>query len=119
MIYVGSIVNITDNSNVKTAKCIKILTKRNFAKIGDKIVVSIKETLSFSKIHKGDIYRAIIVRTKKKITRIDGSIIDFFDNSIVLLDKEDNIVSTRIFGVIPREIKFFYKNLISLSKNII
>ena len=107
MIFSGTILNVCDNSGVKWVQCIKILGKRPkaFGKPGDIIVVSIKKTKSLSKIKKKDIYKAIIVRVKKKICIEDGSSISFSKNSVVLLNAKVSPIGSRIFGPVARELR--------------
>lgn len=107
MVQMGSTLLVTDNSGAKTASCIKILggSKKMIGKIGDKIIVSIKKTNILNKIKEGSVWKAILVRTKSRYKRSDGTIIRFGSNSIILLDKENNMLGTRIFGCVPREIK--------------
>lgn len=107
MIFSGTILNVCDNSGVKWVQCIKILGKRPkaFGKPGDIIVVSIKKTKSLSKIKKKDIYKAIIVRVKKKICREDGSSISFSKNSVVLLNAKGGPIGSRVFGPVARELR--------------
>lgn len=107
MIFSGTILNVCDNSGVKWVQCIKILGKRPkaFGKPGDIIVVSIKKTKSLSKIKKKDIYKAIIVRIKKKICREDGSSISFSKNSVVLLNAKGGPIGSRVFGPVARELR--------------
>jgi large subunit ribosomal protein L14 len=122
MIQMGSMLLVADNSGAKIARCIKILggSKKMVGKIGDKIIVSIKKTNILNKIKEGSVWKAVLVRTKSIYKRIDGTVIKFGNNSIILLDKENNMVGTRIFGCIPREIK---KNnidkIVSLAPEII
>jgi len=118
MIQMGTTLNIADNSGAKKAKCIKVLggSKKMSAKVADKIIVSIKECLVSEKVKKGDIFRAIVVRTKSNIKRKDGVVIKFSDNAIVLLNEDDEIIGTRIFGPIPKEIKETkFQKIISLA----
>jgi len=107
MIFTGTILNVCDNSGVKWVQCLKILGKRPkaFGKAGDIIVVSIKKTKSLSKIKKKDIYKAIIVRIKKKILREDGSSISFSKNSVVLLNAKGSPIGNRIFGPVAKELR--------------
>jgi len=122
MIQVGTKLNVVDNTGVKFVKCIKVLggTRKKNAHINDIILVSIKKSSFSSKIKEGCIYKAVIVRTKKNLLRRDGTIIKFYDNSVVLLDKEENIVGTRIFGLIPEEMKSKkWSKIISLAKEVI
>ncbi len=107
MIFTGTILNVCDNSGVKWVQCLKILGKKPkaYGKPGDIIVVSIKRTKSFSKIKKKEIYKAIIVRVKKKICREDGSAISFSKNSVVLLNAKGSPIGSRIFGPVTKELR--------------
>lgn len=107
MIFTGTVLSVCDNSGVKWVQCIKILggKPRTFGKPGDIIVVSIKTTKSLSKIKKKDIYKAIIVRVKKKICREDGSSISFSKNSVVLLNAKGSPIGSRIFGPVAKELR--------------
>lgn len=107
MIFSGTILNVCDNSGVKWVQCIKVLGKRPkaFGKPGDIIVVSIKRAKALSKVKKKDIYKAMIVRVKKKIFREDGSTISFSKNSVVLLNAKGSPIGSRIFGPVARELR--------------
>ena len=121
MIQIGTKLNVADNSGAKKVKCIKILggSKKISANISDKIVVSIKKSSTSSKIKEGEVCYAIVVRTKKEKRRQDASVIKFFDNAVVLLNKEWELIGTRIFGVIPREIKERnYSKIVSLAQEV-
>jgi len=111
-----------DNSGAKSLYCIKVLggSRRRYASIGDIIVVSIKEAMPNSKVKKGDVLKAVIVRTKKEIRRPDGSYIRFDDNSAVLINTSKEPIGTRIFGPVARELrgKGFMK-IISLAPEVI
>ncbi len=106
---------VADNSGAKTARCIKVLGGSNhmITKIGDVIVVSITSVNPNSKIKKGQVVKAVIVRTKSKIVRQDGSFIKFDDNAIVLVDKEKEPIGTRVFGPVSREVK--QKNFLKIA----
>jgi large subunit ribosomal protein L14 len=120
MIQVGTYLSITDNSGGKIGQCIKVLSKKRFACIGDKIIVSIKKTSKLDKVKEGSIHHAIIVRTKKEISRKEGTVIKFFNNSVILVDKENTPIGTRVFGIIPEEVrKKRYKKVLPLIKEII
>jgi len=114
--------NVADNSGAKEVMCIKVLggSKRRFASIGDIIVVSIKEALPNAKVKKGDVAKAVIVRTIHKLRRPDGSYIRFDDNSAVLINAAKEPVGTRIFGPVARELraKQFVK-IVSLAPEVI
>ncbi|WDP89666.1 MAG: 50S ribosomal protein L14 [Desulfobacter sp.] len=122
MIQSETRLTVADNSGAKELYCIKVLggSKRRYASIGDIIVVSVKEAIPNSKVSKGDIVQAVIVRTKKEIARPDGSSIRFDDNSAVVLNKNNEPVGTRIFGPVARELraKRFMK-IVSLAPDVL
>ena len=107
MIQSESRLTVADNSGAKELYCIKVLggSKRRYATIGDVIIVSVKEAIPNSKVSKGDVVRAVIVRTTKEISRPDGSSIRFDDNSAVVINKNNEPVGTRIFGPVARELR--------------
>jgi len=107
MIQAETRLTVADNSGAKEVYCIKVLggSKRRYASIGDIIVVSIKEAIPNAKVKKGDVMKAVVVRTKKEIRRPDGSYIRFDDNSAVLLTNNLEPVGTRIFGPVARELR--------------
>ena len=114
--------NVADNTGAKRIECIKVLggSKRRSASIGDIIVVSIKDALPRGKVKKGDVYKAVIVRTSKDFKRSDGTAIRFDKNAAVLLDKQEEPIATRIFGPVTRELrsKKFMK-IISLAPEVL
>ena len=122
MIQSETRLTVADNSGAKELYCIKVLggSKRRYAGIGDIIVVSVKEAIPNAKVSKGDIVQAVIVRTKKEISRPDGSSIRFDDNSAVVLNKNNEPVGTRIFGPVARELraKRFMK-IVSLAPDVL
>jgi len=122
MIQVETILDVADNSGARRVRCVRVLggTRRRYASIGDEIVVSIRETIPNAKVKKGDVMRAVIVRTAKEIGRPDGSYIRFDTNSAVLLDSQREPVGTRIFGPVARELraKRFMK-IISLAPEVL
>ena len=122
MIQMQSKLFVADNSGARTIQCIKVLggSKRRSASIGDIIVVSIKDALPRAKVKKGDVYKAVIVRTSKDFKRREGSAIRFDKNAAVLLDKQEEPIATRIFGPVTRELrsKKFMK-IISLAPEVI
>lgn len=122
MIQMQSILNVADNSGAKKVYCVKVLggSKKKIAKIGELIVVSVRESLPNAKVKKGDVQRAVIVRTVKEIARPDGSFIRFDDNAAVLIDKNNEPVGTRIFGPVARELraKKFMK-IVSLAPEVL
>ena len=122
MIQMQSNLFVADNTGAKKIQCIKVLggSKRRFASIGDIIVVSIKDAIPRAKVKKGEVFKAVIVRTSKEFTRNDGSTIRFDKNAAVLLDKQEEPVATRIFGPVTRELrtKKFMK-IISLAPEVL
>jgi len=122
MIQMQSNLFVADNSGARKIQCIKVLggSKRRFASIGDIIVVSIKDAIPRGKVKKGEIFKAVIVRTIKDFSRADGTSIRFDKNAAVLLDKQDEPIATRIFGPVTRELrtKKFMK-IISLAPEVI
>ena len=121
MIQMGSILTVADNSGAKKVKCIKVIggSRKMLARVSDRITISIKEFASSDKLKKGQVFQAVIVRTKKEIKRKDGCVLKFSDNSVVILDKQGELLGTRIFGVIPREIKDAnYQKIISLAQEV-
>lgn len=107
MIMMQTRLEVADNSGAKKAKCIKVLggSKRVCASVGDIIVVAVQEAIPSSKIKKGEVKRAVVVRTKAMIRREDGSYIQFDDNSVVLLAPNNEPLATRIFGPVARELR--------------
>ncbi len=122
MIQMQSRLRVADNSGAKEVQCIKVLggTKRRFASIGDVIVVAIKEAMPGAKVKKGDVAKAVIVRTIHKLKRADGSYIRFDENSAVLINASKEPIGTRIFGPVARELraKQFVK-IVSLAPEVI
>jgi large subunit ribosomal protein L14 len=122
MIQMQTRLNVADNSGAKEVMCVKVLggSKRRFASIGDVIVVSIKEALPNAKVKKGDVAKAVVVRTVHKLRRPDGSYIRFDDNSAVLINAAKEPIGTRIFGPVARELraKSFVK-IVSLAPEVL
>ena len=122
MIQQESRVGVADNSGAKELLCIRVLggTARRYARIGDKIICSVKSADPKAQVKKGDVVQAVIVRTKKEIRRKDGSYIRFDDNAAVLINKEGEPRGTRIFGPVARELreKQFMK-IVSLAPEVI
>ncbi len=122
MIQSETRLTVADNSGAKELYCIKVLggSKRRYASIGDIITCSVKEAIPNAKVSKGDIVQAVIVRTKKEISRPDGSMIRFDDNSAVILSKSKEPLGTRIFGPVARELraKKFMK-IVSLAPDVL
>ena len=122
MIQVHTQMTVADNSGAKKVSCIRVLggTRRRYAHVGDIVVVSVKEALPHSKVKKGDVMRAVVVRTVKETRRSDGSYIKFDDNSAVLINPAGDPIGTRIFGPVARELraKRFMK-IISLAPEVL
>lgn len=122
MIQVQSVLDIADNSGARKVCCIKVLggSKRRYASVGDVVVVSVREAMPNSKVKKGAVVKAVIVRTAKGVRRTDGSVIRFDNNSAVLIDNNKQPIGTRIFGPIARELraKQFLK-IISLAPEVL
>jgi large subunit ribosomal protein L14 len=122
MIQVHTQMTVADNSGAKRVSCIRVLggTRRRYAHVGDIVVVSVKEALPHSKVKKGDVMRAVVVRTVKETRRADGSYIKFDDNSAVLINPAGDPIGTRIFGPVARELraKRFMK-IISLAPEVL
>lgn len=122
MIQMQSRMDVADNSGAKSVQCIKVLggSHRNIASIGDIIVVSVKDAIPRGKVKKGDVKRAVIVRTAKEIKREDGTAIRFDKNAAVLLNQQNEPIGTRIFGPVARELraKRFMK-IVSLAPEVL
>jgi large subunit ribosomal protein L14 len=112
---------VADNSGAKEVLCIRVLggTRRRYASVGDKIIVSIKSALPAGEVKKGTVSTAVVVRTKKEIRRADGSYIRFDDNAVVLLNNADEIRGTRIFGPVARELRDHYMKIVSLAPEVL
>ena len=122
MIQTESVLDVADNSGAKRVKCLKVLggSKRRYASVGDVVTVSIKEAAPNSKVKKGQIHRAVIVRTKKEIRRQDGSYIRFDKNSAVLISKDNEPLGSRIFGPVARELRArSFMKIISLAPEVL
>ena len=107
MIQQESRLKVADNSGAKEVLCIRVLggTKKRYASVGDKIVVSVKHAIPSSSVKKGAVTRAVVVRTKKEVRRRDGSYIRFEDNAAILLNENDELRGTRVFGPVARELR--------------
>jgi large subunit ribosomal protein L14 len=121
MIQQESRLNVADNSGAKEVLCIRVLggTRRRYARVGDTIVVSVKDALPSGDIKKGAVSKAVVVRTKKEIRRADGSYIRFDDNAVVLLNNAGEIRGTRIFGPVPRELRDGFMKIVSLAPEVL
>ena len=107
MIQVESVLDVADNSGARRVRCVRVLggTRRRYASVGDEVVVSVREAIPNAKVKKGDVMRAVVVRTAKELGRPDGSYIRFDTNSAVLLDNQREPLGTRIFGPVARELR--------------
>ena len=122
MIQMQSVLEVADNSGARKVMCIKVLggSKRRYAGIGDVIKISIKEAIPNGRVKKGDVYNAVIVRTKKGVRRTDGSSIRFDSNAAVLLNTALQPVGTRIFGPVTRELRTAqFMKIISLAPEVL
>lgn len=122
MIQMQTRLQVADNSGARELMCIKVLggSQRRYAAIGDVIVCSVKEALPNSKVKKGDVVKAVIVRTKSKVRRVDGTYIRFDDNSAVLVKADNEPVGTRIFGPVARELRArSFTKIISLAPEVL
>jgi len=122
MIQMQSRLTVADNSGAKAVQCIKVLggSQRRYATLGDIIVVSVKEAIPNSKVKKGDVMKAVVVRTKKEVRRIDGSYIRFDDNSAVLINQAREPIGTRIFGPVARELRARrFMKIVSLAPEVL
>jgi large subunit ribosomal protein L14 len=122
MIQAETNLSIADNSGARRVQCIKVLggSKRKYASVGDVIVVTVKEAIPRGRVKKGEIMRAVVVRTAKEIRRPDGSAIRFDRNAAVLIDKQGEPVGTRIFGPVTRELRGKrYMKIISLAPEVL
>lgn len=125
MIQVETRLDVADNTGAREVQCIKVLggSKRRYASIGDIIVVSVKDALPKGKVKKGEVHRAVVVRTKQAIRRQDGSEIQFDRNAAVLITKQNEPIGTRIFGPVTRELRsarpVSFMKIISLAPEVL
>lgn len=122
MIQMRTNLEVADNSGARRVQCIKVLggSRRKYASVGDVIVVSIKEAIPRGRVKKGDVMKAVVVRTAKDIRRPDGSVIRFDKNAAVLVDNKKEPVGTRIFGPVPRELRAKnHMKIISLAPEVL
>ena len=121
MIQQETRLTVADNSGAKEVLCIRVLggSKKRYATVGDKIVVSVKSALPSGEAKKGTVSKAVVVRTKKEIRRPDGSYIRFDDNAVVLLTNADEVRGTRIFGPVARELREKYMKIVSLAPEVL
>lgn len=121
MIQQESRLIVADNSGAKEVLCIRVLggTAKRYARIGDKIVVTVKSAIPGGEVKKGTVTKAVVVRTKKEMRRPDGSYIRFDDNACVLLNATGEIRGTRIFGPVARELRDSYMKIVSLAPEVL
>ena len=122
MIQQESRLKVADNSGAKEILCIRVLggTKKRYASVGDKIVATVKEATPSGNIKKGQVVRAVVVRTKKEVRRVDGSYIRFGDNACVIIDENGQMKGTRVFGPVARELRDNdFKKVVSLAPEVL
>lgn len=122
MIQTETLLNVADNSGAKKVLCIRVLggTRRRYASVGDVIVVTVKEAMPNAKVKKGEVLRAVVVRTAKEIHRMDDTSVKFDDNSAVLLTGSGEPIGTRIFGPVARELRpLGYMKIVSLAPEVL
>ena len=121
MVQQESRLSVADNSGAKEVLCIRVLggTRKKYASIGDKIVVSVKSAIPSGEMKKGTVSKAVVVRTKKEVRRPDGSYIRFDDNAVVLLNQAGEIRGTRIFGPVAKELRDEYMKIVSLAPEVL
>ena len=121
MIYLRSRLTVTDNTGAKIVACINVIGKKNkkYAEVGDVISASVKEASATTQVKKGEVVRAVVVRTKAPIKRKDGICIRFDNNACVIIDKQGNPKGTRVFGPIARELRENFAKILSLAPEVI
>jgi large subunit ribosomal protein L14 len=121
MVQQESRLYVADNSGAKTVLVIRVLggTKKRYASIGDKVVVTVKSAIPSGEVKKGTVSKAVVVRTRKEVRRPDGSYIRFDDNAVVLLNAVDEMRGTRIFGPVARELRDHYMKIVSLAPEVL
>ena len=122
MVQMQTVLSAADNSGAKKLLCIKVLggSKRRYAGVGDVVVVSIREALPNSKVKKGDVMRAVVVRTRKELRRFDGSYIKFDENAAVLISRDLEPIGNRIFGPVARELRARkFMKIVSLAPEVL
>ena len=122
MIQTETVLNVADNSGAKKVLCIKVLggSKRRYARVGDVIVVTVKEAIPQAKVSKGEVLKAVVVRTAKELRRMDDTAVKFDDNSAVLIAANGEPIGTRIFGPVARELRAKgYMKIISLAPEVL
>ena len=121
MVQQESRLDVADNSGAKTVLVIRVLggTKKRYASIGDKVVVTVKSAIPSGEVKKGTVSKAVVVQTRKEVRRLDGSYIRFDDNAVVLLNAVDEMRGTRIFGPVARELRDHYMKIVSLAPEVL
>lgn len=121
MIQMQTVLEVADNSGARKVMCIKVVggSHRRYARVGDIIKVSVKDAMPRSKVKKGSVMRAVVVRTAQAIKRNDGSVIRFDDNAAVLINNNNEPIGTRIFGPVTRELREKYMKIISLAPEVL
>ena len=121
MIQTESVLNAADNSGARRVQCIKVLggSHRRYARVGDIIKVTVKDAIPRGRVKKGDVMKAVVVRTRHGVRRVDGSLIRFDKNAAVLLNDADQPVGTRIFGPVTRELRARFMRIISLAPEVL
>ncbi len=121
MIQVESRLKVADNSGAREVLCIKVLggTRRRYARIGDVIVITVKEAIPGGTVKKSEVRRAVVVRTRKELSRPDGTVVRFDDNAAVILDEAGQPVATRIFGPVGRELRQRFMKIVSLAPEVV
>ncbi len=121
MVQMQTYLNVADNSGAKKVQCIKVLggSKRKTAGVGDIIVVAVKSAIPNAPVKKGDVQKAVIVRTSKEFRRVDGTYIRFDDNACVILDANENPRGKRIFGPVARELRDGFMKIVSLAPEVL
>ena len=121
MIQVQTELEVADNSGARRVECIKVLggSKRRYASVGDVIRISIKEAMPRSKVKKGEVLRAVVVRTRKGVRRSDGSLLKFDTNAVVLVNLQNQPVGTRVFGPVARELRKNFMKIVSLALEVL
>ena len=121
MIQTQTMLQVADNSGARRVMCIKVLggSHRRYASVGDVIKITVKEAIPKGKVKKGDVLKAVVVRTRQGIRRSDGSLIRFDTNAVVLLNNQNQPFGTRIFGPVTRELRDLYMKIISLAPEVL
>lgn len=122
MIQMQTELDVADNSGARLVMCIKVLggSKRRYAGIGDLIKVSVKEAIPKGKVKKGEVFNAVVIRTKKGTRRADGSVLRFDSNAVILLNQQEQPIGTRVFGPVPRELRTEkFMKIISLAPEVL